>query len=420
MLTFILESDNCFIALLFQRATRAMLIVENQKMSKTFKDIAIIFLSTIFLTIIVWLPHLLRLNFYGLNFSEGFNTIFRNFDGINYIIIAKSLYNGQIISALPQQLPHTYYAAHFPLYSVLIILFAPILGFLKSMLFVSVISTAAAALAFYFLVRDFKLTHHPLWLSLIFLVLPARWLIVHSVGSAEPTFIFFTILAIYFFLKYEEKRSYLDITLAGMFGLLAQWTRPPGILLFLAFGIYILWKSYNRNFAKFIGQTVQTSLQHFPLILIPAGLISIFFLYQVTYNDFFAYFHSGDNIHLTFPPFQVFNINQFWVGDIWLEDIVYVYLLGLLSGIMLLKTERLKILGIYVLTYIGASLFVAHRDISRYVLPIFPFALIAFEKVITSKEFKIVLWILLLGIYLYAQNFLIQNTAPIGQVEMFD
>lgn len=389
-------------------------------MNRTLRDLTIILLATIALTLAVWIPHILRLDFYGLNFSEGFNTIYRNFDGINYIVIAKSLYNKDVILSLPQELAHTYYAAHFPFYSILILIFSPLLGFLKSMLFVSVASTAAAAMAFYYLTRDFKLTSQPLWLSLVFLVLPARWLIVHTVGSAEPTFIFLTIMAVYFFLKFEERRSYLDITLAGMFGLLAQWTRPPGILLFIAFGLYFIWKSYNPNIAKWIGKTIQASIEHFPLILIPAGLISIFFLYQVTYNDFFAYFHSGDNIHLSFPPFQVFNINQYWVGDIWLEDIVYIYLLGLLAGIMLLKTEKFKVLGIYVLTYIGASLFVAHRDISRYVLPIFPFALIAFEKVITSKEFKIVFWILLLGIYLYAQNFIIQNAAPFPRPEIFN
>lgn len=389
-------------------------------MSKSLKDIGIIISATFLTTLLVWLPHLLRLDFYGLNFSEGFNTIYRNFDGINYIVIAKSLYNEQLIARLPQELPHAYYAAHFPLYSLLILVFSPLLGFLKSMLFVSVISTAGSAIAFYYLIRDFKFSSQPLWLSLVFLVLPARWLIVHSVGSAEPTFIFFTIMALYFFLRFQERKNYLDITLAGMFGLLAQWTRPPGILLFIALGIYFIYKSYSKNIARWIGRTVQMSLEHFPLVLIPAGLISIFFLYQVTYGDFFAYFHSGDNIHLAFPPFQVFNINQYWVGDIWLEDIVYVYTLGLLAGVMLLKSERQKVLGIYVLTYIGASLFVAHRDISRYVLPVFPFALIAFEKVLITKEFKIVLGILVLGIYLYTQNFLIQNTAPIPNVGWFN
>ena len=117
---------------------------------RTFRDLSILILATVATTLAIWLPHFLRFNFYGLNFSEGFNTIYRNFDGINYIIIAKSLYNEQIISALPQELPHTYYAAHFPLYSILILVFSPLLGFLKSMLFVSLVSTIASAIAFYY------------------------------------------------------------------------------------------------------------------------------------------------------------------------------------------------------------------------------------------------------------------------------
>ena len=389
-------------------------------MNKTLKDLSILLLATFASTFAIWIPYIFRLNFYGLDFAEGFNIIYRNFDGANYIIIAKSLYQEQIISAMPQSLAHTYFAAHFPLYSLFILAFSPVLGFLKSMIFVSFISTIASVFAFYFLVRDFKFTNHPVWLSIVFLVLPARWLIVHSVGSAEPTFIFFTLMAFYYFLKFEEKRNYLDITLAGMFGLLAQWTRPPGILLFIAFGLYFIVRSYHKNIFKWVSETIKISFNHLPLILIPIGLLAVFGLYGVVYKDFFAYFNSGDNIHLVFPPFQVFNINQFWVGTIWLEDVVYVYMLGILAGVMLLKNQTTRVLGIYTLTYVGASLFVAHRDISRYTLPVFPFALIAFEKLLTSKEFKIVFWILLLGIYLYAQNFLLQNTAPITNVELFN
>lgn len=398
---------------------------------KTLKDCTILIIATIAITLAVWLPHLLRLNFYGLNFAEGFNTIYRNFDGMEYVIIAKTFYNERAIAALPQELPHTYYAAHFPLYSLLILVSEPVLGQLKSMLFVSVLSTIAAAIAFYFLVRDFKLTREPLWLSLVFLVLPARWLIAHSVGSSEPTFIFFTITAIYFFLKYEEKRGsyflklgqkrdYVFILFTGIFGLLAQFTRPPGILLFGSFVIYILWKNYNKNLNYFIKNIFKSIPVYFPLILIPIGLLSIFFLYQIVYNDFFAYFHSGDNIHLSFPPFQIFNSNQYWVGSIWLEDIIYIYILGLLAGLLLLKNQILKPMGVYVLTLIIASLFIAHRDISRYVLPVFPFALIAFEKVLISKEFKIVLTVAGLGIYLYAQNFLLANTAPYPNPQIFN
>lgn len=386
-------------------------------MNKTYKDVLVIIFATLTLTFAVWLPHLLRLNFYNLNFSEGFNTIYRNFDGIEYVIIGKTFYNERAIAALPQELPHTYYAAHFPLYSLLILVFEPVLDALRSMLFVSVFSTAAAAIAFYFLVRDFKLTAQPLWLSLVFLVLPARWLIAHSVGSSEPTFIFFTIAAIYFFLKYEQKQNYIFITFAGIFGLLAQLTRPPGILLFFALGIYILSKCLKGNFINNVFKSIPT---YFPLILIPAGLLCIFFLYQIVYNDFFAYFHSGDNIHLSFPPFQIFNSSQFWVGSIWLEDIIYIYILGLLGGLMLLKHEFLRPMGIYVLTFITAAIFIAHRDISRYVLPIFPFVLIAFERVLISREFKIVLAIVLLGIYLYSQNFILENTAPFPNPQIFN
>ncbi len=380
-------------------------------MSKSIKDLVVLTSAIIILTLLIWLPHFLGLqNFWGLSFEEGFSTIYRNFDGLEYVIIAKSFYSPQMIAQLPQSLPALYFASHFPGYALLILIFAPILGFLKSMLFVSLISTIGASWIFYLLVKNFKLSSNPLLLALIFLILPARWLIVHSVGSSEPTFILFLLAAIYFFLKFEQSKKLSDIVLTGFFGMLVQITRPPGILLFIALSCYIFWKHKFSFFA---------TLKYLPLLLIPMGLLGVFFLYGLTFGDFFAYFHSGDNIHLTFPPFQVFNINQFWVGDIWLEDIVYIFILGFLGGMMLLK-QRLYPLAFFVLTYLAAGTLVAHRDISRYLLPISPFVLIAFEKILTSREFKIILPIILLAIYLYAQIFLLQNTAPIPNPSLFN
>lgn len=378
-------------------------------MSTKFKDLSILAAFCIGLTFSIWLPHLLAVpNFWGLNFKEGFNTIYRNFDGLEYIVIAKSFYNPGIIESLPSLLPASYFASHFPGFSILINLFAPLLGYLKSMLFISLFSTILASFAFYFLIRDFKLSNHPLFLSIIFLILPARWLIVHSVGSSEPTFILFTILAIYFFMKYETWQKFSSLLIASVFGMLAQITRPQGILLFAALGLYIIIK--KRPF---------TYLKYLPLILIPLGLIGIFYLFSFSYGDFWAYFHSGDNIHLTFPPFSVFNKDQFWVGDIWLEDIVYIFLFGFL-GVSLLLKQKLYIPAFFVLTYLTASSLVAHRDISRYVLPIFPFLLIAFEKILTSREFKIILPVILLAAYLYSQNFILNNTAPAANLHLFN
>lgn len=384
-------------------------------MTRTIKDLALLAFSTIFITFAIWLPHLLSLpNFWGLSFKEGFPIIYRNFDGLEYVIIAKTFYYPELIASMGQSLPTSYFASHFPGYSILILLFAPIFGFLKSMLFVSLISTILSAWVFYKLLKDFKLTLHPLFLSFIFLILPARWVIVHSVGSSEPTFILLILCAVYFFMKHETSGKFSFLLYAGIFGAFAQLTRPPGVLLFIALSLYILWKIIYQRFSF-----TKAVINYFPLLFIPLTLLSIFYWFSVTYQDFFAYFHSGDNIHLTFPPFQVFNKDQFWVGDIWLEDIVYVFILGFLAGIMLWK-QKLYPLAFFVLTYLTASIFVAHRDISRYVLPIFPICLIAFEKVLTSREFKIILPIILLAIYLYAQNYILLNTAPIPNLETFN
>lgn len=389
-------------------------------MRKTTRDLILITFLVILSTFVIWLPHYLApTNFLGFNFSNGINTIYRNFDGLEYVVIAKTFYKPELIVNIPHTLPANYYAAHFPGYSLAILLFAPLFGFLKSMLFVSFTFTILSAIAFYYLVRDFKLTSSPLFLSILFLFIPARWVIVRSVGSAEPMFIFFVILAIYFFLKFELAQRLKFIWLSGIFAAFAQLTRPPGALLFIALSLYLLWKLLKDKDDDLFTRFLNYFRTYFPILLIPLTLLLVFYWYQLSYNDFWAYFHSGDNIHLTFPPFPMFNKDQFWVGDIWLEDIIYVLLLGFLSGLLLIK-QKLYALAVFVLVYLTASSFVAHRDISRYTLPIFPFALIAFEKILVSKEFKIAFAIVLFAIYLYSQNFLLENTAPVPNLEDFN
>ena len=47
------------------------------------------------------------------------------------------------------------------------------------------------------------------------------------------------------------------------------------------------------------------------------AMVALFGFYQLQYGDFFAYFHSGDNIHLTGAPFS-----SIWPSDLgtnWLE-----------------------------------------------------------------------------------------------------
>lgn len=383
------------------------------KKPSTFKDLSIILLFNLGLTFIIWLPFFSRsANFLSLNFSQGFLSIYRNFDGLEYVIIAKSFYLPALLAQIPQPFSLHYFPSHFPLYSIFIAVFGLILGDLKAMLLVSFLFTVFSAFAFYFLIRNFNLTTNPLYLTIVFLLLPARWVIVHSVGSAEPVFIFFVILTIYFFHQFEQNHRIKDIWLSSLGLFLTQLSRPPGILLFLALGFYVLVSNIkNKHIYRLI--------TYYPLILGPLALLIMFYWFQISLGDFWAYFHSGDNIHLTFPPFSVFNKNQFWVGDIWLEDIIYIFLLGFAAGLTLLKS-KFAVSGYFILTYLAATIFVAHRDIARYALPIAPFVLIAFEKYINTKQFKLALLIVGLGIYLYTENFLIANTAPYPNLSIFN
>ena len=400
-------------------------------MNKSFRDLTILFSITLVSIILIWLPHILAIpSFYGLDFSNGFNTIYRNYDGIEYIAIAKSLYDPQKLAELPQSLPAKYYAAHFPGYALAILAFSPVLGFLKSMLFTSLLFTFLSVAIFYKLVKDFKLTDHPLFLSILFLFLPARWVIVHSVGGSEPVFIFFVIATIYSIMKFELHKKTSWIWLASIAGFAAQFTRPPGFLLTAAISIYLLWTLLRPHFTKHYdliledNQLNETSFiklirYYYPLLLLPAALLAVFYWYLQSYGDFWMYFKTGDNIHLTFPPYQVFNKSQFWVGDIWLEDIIYIFIIGFSSALLLFK-KKLRLMGFFVLIYMIAGVSIAHRDISRYLLPIVPFALISFERYLTSKEFKWVIAIVILGIYFYSQNFILNNAAPYPNVELFN
>ena len=208
--------------------------------------------------------------------------------------------------------------------------------------------------------------------------------------------------------------------LAGLWGALAQLTKSPGILLFVAYAFSFFGPQFkglatskfsewlrNVNAAKFI-----------PLLLIPLSLLGIFILYWVRLGDFFAYFHSGDNIHLFFPPFQVFNYSAPWVGTFWLEEIIFVYLIGAL-GIATLAKKGKDVLYWFCLIFFISTLFVGHRDVIRYSLPLVPFMIAAFAESLSKKQFKIAFVVIIIPIFLYSLAFISQNVMPISNWSSF-
>ena len=343
--------------------------------------------------------------------SVGFLTIYKQYDGPLYIVPAKTLYNPKAIENLHLEtsLSNKYFAAHLPLYSFLIRAIREIgviggiggkLGYLKAMVGVNLLATIGLVLFFYYLLKKFKLTKNPLILASVLLFLP-RFLVVRTVGAPESLFMLLILLSLFFF----EKTQFW---LAGLFGGLATMTKTPGILLFAGYGLVFV--------EKFI-KTRKINWNWLGIILIPLGLLGVFGLYAKQYGDFSAYFHSGDNIHLTFP-FAVFNFQKNWVGTAWLEEIIFYYFMYGLA-IINLRDSKYRSFFYFGLVFFIATLFVQHRDISRYSLPLLPLALIAFEKFFTSKKFFIIFLILLPAIFIYAWNFLLYNVMPISDWAAF-
>jgi len=147
---------------------------------------------------------------------------------------------------------------------------------------------------------------------------------------------------------------------------------------------------------------------------VPITVVLIFYLYYLQTGNFWAYFHSGDNFHLNFLPYLVFVSTKSWINTIWLEDIVYIFLFAIYGVYRLVKKYKFDITAVYPLVFTLATLLVAHRDISRYIAPVYPFMLLAYKKFFTKHPVKIILILLIPAIVLYAINFVWGNTAPIS------
>lgn len=334
-------------------------------------------------------------------------TIVANFDGMNFLVVARSWYDPSIIAqeynSLVSDRGERYFAAHYPLYALVIALFDKVTSGSNAILLSIVVNNALVAIAVWLLmgtlIKDKKWA---LLLATLALFFPARMLAVRGVGSNEPLMIFLSIISL---LACLRQKDYL----AAVFGSLAVLTRSPAILLFVA---------YFVHFAT-LSATWSTKIKRFvPYLLMPLSLVALWVYYGFVYGDFWAYFRVGGNINLSFPPLLVFGADQPWVGETWLEDIVYTYLfVG--GGVVLLwnklkSDQNLRIIAIYGLTYLTALLFIVHRDIARYSLPIAPLAILGYGISYMPKKIPWLLLLIILPVFFYSWNFVQGNVQPIA------
>jgi hypothetical protein len=346
----------------------------------------ILALVSIISTLALWIP-------------AGLDTVYQNFDGPYYAVIAKTWYAPEKISAsFSFPIPLEYYPAHFPLYPALISVTG--INSLQAMVGINLLVTALCAVVLYEIFRKMNLKH-PMFLASIWLFLWPRMWVVRSVGSPETLFILFVISSLFLF---QQKKYWLSAIL----GSLAVLTKSPGILLFVAYGLWFVWDYLKHK--KFQWNV-------YPVLLIPAALLLLFTLYSRLTGDFWAYFNSGDNIHLQLLPFKVFDSSQPWVGDWWLDGIIWIYLVGGLGVYYALRKNL--VWGLFGLVFYLSILFVSHRDIGRYALPIVPVVLLGLNELFHRREVR---WAMALGIvplYFYSLNFLLHNTLSIADWSPF-
>jgi hypothetical protein len=365
--------------------------------------------------------------------DNNFDVIRKNWDGPLYIIPAKTLYdkNHPVSLENPLGLTYNYFAAHLPLYPLTIRMLALVFSYPAAMLTSTLIGAITLFNFFYYAVKKLNLTTQPLALTFVFMFFTPRFLVARSVGSPEPLFLLLILSSLFFF---AQKKYFTS----GLLGGLSILTKSPGGLLFFAYCLYFLFE--HKHVKKFEKKWLW-------ILLIPFAFLGLCLFYQQQIGDFWAYFNSGDNLHLLFPPFQAFNYQATWVGSGWLEDIVFIYifygltLMQLIPGegmihnfeslIKVLKLQfekivygeehqRIKLSFFYfVMLFFISIISIQHRDIGRYSLPLLPIGIITFEKFFTSRRFMIVLILLLPAIYAFAWNFMLANTAPITVWSVF-
>ena len=348
------------------------------------------------LSLVFVLSSLLLYSYFWLFTPTKLQVIYQNWDGPLYTVIAESLYNPRIISQIPYAKnikPAADFASSFPLYPLVIRLFA-FIGYFRATILVSLIFSWATIIAFYELIRQNRFTRQPLLLSLIFIFLPPRWFLSSHIGASEPLFIFLIpVSLIYFF-----RRRYL---ISGIWLGLAQLTRSQAILFFAGYTLFALIKTIK---------TKRFTAGYLFYLLSPLALLAFFAYLKFQFGDFFAFFTAMSKWPLIGRfPFAVFTAYPHrLVPTPSLHHHFWTYLVDIWAVFLLLKNRR-PFLSLLAAIYTLPLIFIVHIDLPHYNLPLTPFLLIAFEPIIANKSFLAAVIALLPALYIFTVKSMLLN-----------
>lgn len=314
----------------------------------------------------------------------------RRWDSPRYLINAVTLYdvNHPMLDVMTYS--KTFHMLAFPGFAFIVKGFSFVAGFAVAIQLSNLIITALFAFTLYHLLKEFNYSRSPLWISTMALLLPEKWLSLHSVGSSEPLAMLGCTGAFYFYKKRQFWR-------AGLMGALAMSARPTSIFLYVGFLAALLWETFKfweeRGFRGF---TLPGILRSFnwgaalKLSLIPLTLLSIYAFYAWRAGDLLAYFHIPEgnlkDINTDYIPYSVFykggpeDFGQF-----------YAYLLPLVGLAVLWRSRQYDVFWVGGVMYF-VTIFLVHSEIFRYMMPIYPFlVIIPFARWLEKREMRPVL-----------------------------
>jgi len=368
------------------------------------KELVLLFLITFVPVFLIYLPFYLKLDYlFFLKIKPGgFLNIIRNWDGPNYLVIAKTWYDPEKIKLLIFAKSADYYPAHFPLFPIFIYLFHFLFGWLKAGIAANLLIGFLLNILFYYIARQY--TKKAVFLTLVFTIFPGRFLITRAIIAPEPLMVLFTLASLYLF----EKKKYWT---SSFFGFLAVLTKIQPLFLFFAYGAVFIEEMIKNK-------KIRIRLNHLSILAIPLAILTVFGFYYLKLSNFWAFFGGQKNSHLSPSwPFSQFNYLAVW-GGFRLEDVTF-YIVAMVILISALWKTKERSWLYFALFYTIFLVLLPQRDITRFSYLLLPLFLITFRKFFTSELFKYGFLFSLPAIYFYVVNFILVNQAPIADWSRF-
>ena len=298
-------------------------------------------------------------------FLGDMSTVYRFWDGPNYLTVARGLYEIRPDNPLLAYVHDPkFFASYLPLYPMLVRLLA-FVGYERALLLVSILATTAAAILFYRLARDVWKLSSALFLSLVFLLLPPRWVLYRSTGATEAVYIAAVLASVLFMEKARVGR-------AAFAGALAALTRISGLMIAPAYAVVLLRQRRWRSILW--------------LALIPAGLFTYFLFCASRFGDFYAYFTPHGEKLARFIPFGFLPV-LFEKGLY--HQAEFHILIALVYAVGIWRLRQFPVIFWYCVFEFALHVTLSTEDWSRYFLSMAPFAIVVgFRDVLDTKAFR--------------------------------